>query len=194
MPVENMWKTSGQTVDVPTMNFFFIPIPPQTAHLPSVCAPSSVLSLERTDPRTRMLPHSRDRRGHTPGRRVSIVGSAADLERDPGENTATTGPRFDSRDLTTARRRSNVNVHRFEEIINGRSYRIEVSSVDAGQWRAQIVRVPGGSAALMPFYGKTPDEAAKHLSRWLSIVHGQSRGPARPGSTGTPAPGLKVDS
>jgi hypothetical protein len=32
----------------------------------------------------------------------------------------------------------------------------------------------------MPFYGKTPDEAAKQLSRWLSIVHGQNRGPARP--------------
>ena len=46
----------------------------------------------------------------------------------------------------------------------------------------------------MPFYGKTPDEAAKHLSRWLSIVHGQSRGPVRPGSQGTQSPGPKVDS
>ena len=73
-----------------------------------------------------------------------------------------------------------MNVHRFEETINGRSYRIEVSSVGAGQWRAQIARAPGGSAALMPFYGKTPDEAAHQLSRWLSIVHGQNRGPARP--------------
>jgi hypothetical protein len=78
-----------------------------------------------------------------------------------------------------------VNVHRFEEVINGRSYRIEVSSVGAGQWRAQIVRVPGGSAALMPFYGKTPDEAAKQLSRWLGIVHGQNRGHARPVTAAT---------
>jgi hypothetical protein len=74
-----------------------------------------------------------------------------------------------------------VNVHRFEETINGRSYRIEVSSVGAGQWRAQIARAPGGSAALMPFYGKTPDEAAHQLSRWLCIVHGQNRGPSRAG-------------
>ena len=86
------------------------------------------------------------------------------------------------------RRRSNVNVHRFEETINGRSYRIEVSSVGAGQWRAQIARPPGGSAALMPFYGKTPDEAAKQLSRWLGIVHGQNRGPARPGTPPLPGP------
>ena len=66
-----------------------------------------------------------------------------------------------------------VNVHRFEEIINGREYLIEVSSVGAGTWRAQIARLPGGSAALMPFYGKTPDEAARQLSRWLSLAHGQ---------------------
>jgi hypothetical protein len=67
-----------------------------------------------------------------------------------------------------------VNLHRFEEVINGREYKIEVSNV-GGQWRAQIARVPGGSAATMPFYGKTPDEAAQHLSRWLSLAHGQTR-------------------
>jgi hypothetical protein len=65
------------------------------------------------------------------------------------------------------------NVHRFEEVINGREYRIEVSRVGLGQWRAQIARTPGGSAALMPFYGKTPDEAAQQLSRWLALAHGQ---------------------
>ena len=68
-----------------------------------------------------------------------------------------------------------MNVHRFEEVINGREYLIEVSSVGFNQWRAQIARVPGGSAALMPFYGKTPGEAAQHLSRWLSIANGQGR-------------------
>jgi hypothetical protein len=68
-----------------------------------------------------------------------------------------------------------VNVHRFEEVINGREYLIEVSSVGFNKWRAQIARVPGGSAALMPFYGKTPDEAARQLSRWLSIANGQGR-------------------
>ena len=66
-----------------------------------------------------------------------------------------------------------MDVHRFEQVINGREYLIEVSSVGIGQWRAQIARIPGGSAALMPFYGKTPDEAAQHLGRWLSIAHGQ---------------------
>lgn len=69
---------------------------------------------------------------------------------------------------------STVNVHRFEETINGRDYLIEVSSVGMGTWRAQIARTPGGSRALMPFYGKTPDEAARQLSRWLSIVNGQN--------------------
>ena len=68
-----------------------------------------------------------------------------------------------------------VNVHRFEEVINGREYHIEVSSVGFNKWRAQIARTPGGSTAMMPFYGKTPDEAAQHLSRWLSIAHGQTR-------------------
>ena len=67
-----------------------------------------------------------------------------------------------------------VNVHRFEETINGRDYLIEVSSVGMGTWRAQIARTSGGSRALMPFYGKTPDEAARQLSRWLSIVNGQN--------------------
>ena len=67
-----------------------------------------------------------------------------------------------------------MNVHRFEEVINGREYLIEVSSVGLGKWRAQIARLPGGSAALMPFYGKTPDEAAQQLSRWLALAHGQA--------------------
>ena len=66
-------------------------------------------------------------------------------------------------------------MHRFEEVINGREYLIEVSSVGLGKWRAQIRRTLGGSTALMPFYGKTPDEAAQHLSRWLAIVHGQAQ-------------------
>lgn len=67
-----------------------------------------------------------------------------------------------------------LNQHRFDEIINGRAYRIEVSSVGLGKWRAQIARTPGGSAATMPFYGKTPDEAASQLSRWLTLAHGRT--------------------
>jgi hypothetical protein len=68
-----------------------------------------------------------------------------------------------------------VNVHRFEEVINGREFKIEVSPVAPDKWRAQLARVPGGTAATMPFYGKTPHEAAGQLSRWLSLAHGTSR-------------------
>jgi hypothetical protein len=64
-----------------------------------------------------------------------------------------------------------VTIYRFEETINGREYRIEVSAVSTGQWRAQLMRVPGGSCALMPFYGTTPEEAARQLAEWLSRAH-----------------------
>jgi hypothetical protein len=69
----------------------------------------------------------------------------------------------------------NVNVHRFEEVINGREFKIEVSAVAPDKWRAQLARLPGGSAATMPFYGKTPHEAAGQLSRWLYLAHGNPR-------------------
>jgi len=64
-----------------------------------------------------------------------------------------------------------VIVHRFDETINGREYRIEVSAVASDKWRAQIARAGGGSRAMMPFYGRTPDEAVRHLSHWLTINH-----------------------
>jgi hypothetical protein len=73
--------------------------------------------------------------------------------------------------LRVPRAHNDVTMHRFDETINGRDYRIEVSGVGLNQWRAQIARVPGGSAALMPFYGRTPDEAAQQLIRWLSMAH-----------------------
>ena len=68
-----------------------------------------------------------------------------------------------------------MNQHRFQEVINGREYRIEVSPVGSGKWRAQLARMPGGSAATMPFYGSTPKEAAGQLSRWLLLAHGNVR-------------------
>jgi hypothetical protein len=70
-----------------------------------------------------------------------------------------------------------VTLHRFEETINGRAYCIEVSAVGLDQWRAQIARAPGGSRAMMPFYGRTPDEAVQHLSRWLTLNHARSSTP-----------------
>ena len=66
---------------------------------------------------------------------------------------------------------SAVTVQRFDETINGREYRIEVSAVGTDKFRAQIARAPGGSRLMMPFYGKTPVEAVEHLSRWLSLNH-----------------------
>lgn len=67
-----------------------------------------------------------------------------------------------------------VTVQRFDETINGRQYRIEVSAVGSNKWRAQIARAGGGSRAMMPFYGRTPDEAVKQLSHWLTINHVRS--------------------
>lgn len=69
---------------------------------------------------------------------------------------------------------STVTVQRFEEKINGRDYRIEVSAVGSNTFRAQIARAPGGSRAMMPFYGRTPGEAVEHLSQWLSLNHARS--------------------
>ncbi|MBI2832948.1 MAG: hypothetical protein HYX76_00805 [Acidobacteria bacterium] len=68
-------------------------------------------------------------------------------------------------------------IQRFEENINGKPYLIEVLPVASDKWRAQIVRACGGPTALMPFYGNTPDEAARQLSRWLSLAHRQHTNP-----------------
>ena len=73
-------------------------------------------------------------------------------------------------------------VHRFEELIGGRSYLIEARPVDQNRWRAYIVRIPGVPTALMPFYGQTPAEAAKHLSDWLTRAHDRVSKPAGSGS------------
>jgi hypothetical protein len=61
-------------------------------------------------------------------------------------------------------------VHRFEETIGGRAYQIEVTAV-SNRWRAQLRRLPGMPTAMMPFYGPTPDEAARQLAQWLTLAH-----------------------
>ena len=61
-----------------------------------------------------------------------------------------------------------MKIVRFQEIINGRAYVIEVLAVGRDRWRAQISRTSGGTNAVMPFYGTTPDEAAHQLSGWLT--------------------------
>jgi hypothetical protein len=64
-----------------------------------------------------------------------------------------------------------VTIHRYEERIAGRTYHIEVSAVSTSRWRAQIARLPGVPTALMPFYGETPEDAARELSKWLLLVY-----------------------
>jgi hypothetical protein len=68
------------------------------------------------------------------------------------------------------RHRPSVIAHRFEETIGGRPYLIEVTPV-SNRWRAQLLRSPGVPTAMMPFYGRTPDEAAKQLADWLTLAH-----------------------
>ncbi len=68
-------------------------------------------------------------------------------------------------------------VHRFEESIAGRPYLIEVTAVSKDRWRAYIVRLPGVPTALMPFYGATPDEAARLLCDWLTRVYARAANP-----------------
>jgi hypothetical protein len=40
------------------------------------------------------------------------------------------------------------------------------------------VRVPSVPTALMPFYGPTPDEAARQLSEWLTRAYARAANPA----------------
>ncbi len=63
-----------------------------------------------------------------------------------------------------------MNTHLYEEEIAGRTYHIEVHAVSAEQWRAKLARRPGMPTALMPFYGKTPELAARELTNWLALV------------------------
>lgn len=65
-----------------------------------------------------------------------------------------------------------MTTHRFEHCIAGRTYIIEVLPVSSARWRAQIARLPGMPTSLMPFYGETPEGAARELSNWLSLVSG----------------------
>jgi hypothetical protein len=67
-------------------------------------------------------------------------------------------------------------IHRFEENIGGRLYRIEAAYVRDNRWRAQLVSYRGLPSALMPFYGSTPDEAAGQLRDWLSRANRTSSG------------------
>ena len=73
-----------------------------------------------------------------------------------------------------------MKTQRLKRTINGRDYVIEVSSVGRQKWRADIRRTRGGSCAMMPFYGGTPEEAVAQLSRWLMIANGVRQDAAKP--------------
>jgi hypothetical protein len=75
-------------------------------------------------------------------------------------------------------RATDVTVHRFHETIGGRAYHIEVTPV-RNRWRAQLCRLPGVPTAMMPFYGETPDDAARLLMQWLTLAHRREAMPAR---------------
>jgi hypothetical protein len=65
-----------------------------------------------------------------------------------------------------------VDAVRFNETINGRPYVIEVSPVGRDRWRAQLAQTPSRTTSVMPFYGPTPDEAARRLALWLARAVG----------------------
>ena len=110
-------------------------------------------------------------------RRGAIVrspSSVASLDRRAPVRTIRRVPPNDQRAATVS-----TAVHRFEELIAGRPYSIEVAAVDHDRWRAYIVRVPGAPTALMPFYGSTPDAAADRLRQWLLRAHACASGGPR---------------
>jgi hypothetical protein len=98
---------------------------------------------------------------------VRALSRTASLDRARGTRTI---PRFTPSRKTTLRIVAD-DVKRFEQSIAGRAYLIEVSPVSEDRWRAHIVRLPGLPSAMMPFYGRTPAEAAAQLSAWLTRAH-----------------------
>jgi hypothetical protein len=72
------------------------------------------------------------------------------------------------RSFTRPSPNSRALVQHITETIDGRTYHIEVSRIGADRWRAHLVRVPGVPAAMMPFYGATPEHAAQRLAEWLA--------------------------
>lgn len=89
----------------------------------------------------------------------------------------------------TSRTSTHVTVHRFNETIAGRAYQIEVMPV-SNRWRAQLCRTPGLPTAMMPFYGTTPDEAARQLTKWLTLAHGARKEQPTPPAVREPATDL----
>jgi hypothetical protein len=114
----------------------------------------------------------------SPSRGASLdpLSALRKINRHPPRAIGSHDPRLDVRVGGTnllKRRHITVTVHRFEETIGGRAYLIEVMPV-SNRWRAQLLRAPGVPTAMMPFYGPTPDEAARQLTDWLSLAYRRS--------------------
>ena len=69
---------------------------------------------------------------------------------------------------------------------------IEVAAVTKDRWRACIVGLPGVPTALMPFYGRTPDEAARLLTAWLTRAHERAAAASPPVASSPQRPGSSV--
>jgi hypothetical protein len=100
------------------------------------------------------------------GRRLWMASSRT-LSLDPRSTERKIAPSLSGLFITR------MTVHRFEQTIGGRAYFIEVLPV-SNRWRAQLQRLPGMPTAMMPFYGQTPDEAARQLTEWLTLAHRRS--------------------
>src|SRR5436190_18648748 len=103
-------------------------------------------------------------------RAVGALSVAASLERNRGAHTIHGAPDNNPTDEMAAATASTL-VQRFEELIAGHPYLIEVVPVSEDRWRAYIVRIPGVPNAMMPFYGQTADEAAALLRQWLTRAY-----------------------
>jgi hypothetical protein len=110
---------------------------------------------------------ARDQKAHEPSSFASL---------DCYRERRTIHAALNSRTTRAAASTVSTAVHRFEELIGGRPYLIEVAAVANDCWRACIVRIPGVPTALMPFYGPTPDEAAGRLRQWLTRAHEPASG------------------
>jgi len=86
-----------------------------------------------------------------------------------------------------------VRTVKIHETIHGRAYVFEVVSVTPDRWRAQIAR-RGATTALMPFYGATPVEAARHLAGWLTLAGQKTAGAADPVQKSGPEGGCPASS
>lgn len=72
----------------------------------------------------------------------------------------------------------NSTAFRYDEQINDHTYRILVSQVRSGTWRAQVVTPHGGPTAVMPFYGDSPEQAREQLASWIARAHRSARAAA----------------